>query len=177
MNDFRSLIESVANASLHYLPLFLAVSFILVKLALIRFSGHKEDQWRALLGIPEDISYGALALIIAGLSGDIPAFTTFFTKSDHPSTDIWILFWINVGICYAVHMIHQHLVLPQYEGWRAADELLEEQEQRQRPNPAAVRGYTLVYFGKFGAMIGLLILEGGIAIWWIMHIADIIESH
>src|SRR5689334_1258466 len=134
MDDFKTFVESLTNAALHHLPVLLPLSFIFVKLVLIRISGHKEDQWRAILTIPEDVSYGALALIIAGLNGEINAFNTYFKNSLHPHADMWTCFGMGVGVCYAVHLIHQHLVLPQYQGWVAADNLIIEQEKKGKAN-------------------------------------------
>jgi hypothetical protein len=176
MEDFKTFVEAFTDGLLHQLPVVLPLSFIFIKLILIRLSGHKEDQWRAIHGIPEDVTYGALAFVIAGLSGDITAFSRYFIKSPHPQADIWTLFGFSVGVCFLIHLAHQLLVLPQYEDWRAADELIIEEQEKKNPNKRAMRGYTIVYFTRFAAMVLLLIGEGALAVWWLIHIAEIIET-
>jgi cellobiose-specific phosphotransferase system component IIC len=178
MNDFTTVIESITESLLHHLPLLIAISFIVVKLVLIRLSGHKEDQWRAILTIPEDVSYAALGLIIAGLSGDIPAFHAHFEHiSVHPRDDMWTLFACGIFVCYVVHLIHQHGVTPNYQGWAAADALIIEAEESNRVHKPVVRKYTSVYYMRYAGMLVCLLIEGLLSYWWISHVAEIIEKH
>jgi hypothetical protein len=177
MNDFRTFIEHITHDLLHYLPIILPLSFIGIKIILIRLSGHKEDQWRAILAVPEDVSYGALAFVIAGLTGDIGGFHKYFAESPNPfPADVWTLFGLNLAVCYAIHLAHQYLVLPQYEGWRAADALIIEENEKTRQNKAAIRGYKTVYVARGAALIVLLTAEVIAAGWWLSYVAEMVET-
>ena len=180
MNDIKDLIELIADFIVQNLAVILPLSFIVVKLILIRISGHREDQWRALLTIPEDVSYGAMAFVVAGLSGAISEFGTYFKDSHHPRTDIAVLFGLSVLVCFIVHLIHQYGVLPHYKAWRAADEVLNQstrkEEGKQKGSVLHQTELGLVYFWKFGSFVLFFMIEFALAAGWLSRIAAIIES-
>ena len=181
MDDFKDLINFLADLTFHNLPALLGISLVVIKLLLILLSGSKE-RWKAMMTIPEELSYAALGIVIAGLSGAMNDFEVYFRDGGYPRIAIWMVFVVGVVVCFLVHLIHDHGTIPNYQGWRAADEVLQgnisEQEGKRIANIKVGRpDFTTVYYWKFGFFIVCFMLEVLISGWFIKHIGEIIEHH
>jgi hypothetical protein len=181
MDDFKDLINSLADLVFHNLPALLGISLAVIKLLLIFLSGSKE-RWKAVMLIPEELSYAALGIVIAGLSGAINDFDVYFRDGGHPKIAVWLVFGVGILVCFFIHLINNHGAIPNYQGWRAADAVLEgeisEKEGKKRANISAARpDFTTVYYVKFSFFIICLSVECLLSLWFVKHIGEIIEHH
>lgn len=158
------------------------MSLVAVKLLVIRITGHRDSLWRAFLAIPEELAYIALGLIVAGISGTLPAFDKYYEAySKHPHLNVCLLAAGGVLVCLLIHL-NSRWVEYSFQGWKVADDFLNNSISAQDAKKAldlsiGKPDFARVYYLKFAFFLIGMVAETLVAGAWLIYIADIIQHY
>src|SRR5436305_1280080 len=99
----KAWIELAAALLTSNIAVTMSLVLVIAKLCMVRIAADKDSQLRNILRVPEELTYIALSFVLAGLSGDMKAFRSYFSDTTHSEMSIAILFVIACAVCMAVH--------------------------------------------------------------------------
>lgn len=169
----KDLIELSAKFVSSNIAVSMSLILVLAKLGMVKLVGDKETQIRNFLRIPEELAYIGLGFVLAGLSGDLKAFKAYFP--DAPTASTWILLGVTCVICMWIHFVESRWVTPFYQRWRAADDVLNSNEQNPKKKTAAqMANYRRIWIHNFAATslcyLFLAFAPAALWLWWIASI-------
>jgi|SRR5665213_834683 len=127
-------VELLSRFLHHYVVVCVALAIIPLKFLMVRLAKDRAGEVDTLLGIPEDLCYVTLGLLLSSLTADAAPLRAFFNGSQYVRTDGAILVFANFLLALFVHKISHHWAKPQYQTWRAALEVRVNNAPMTEPN-------------------------------------------
>lgn len=95
----------------NWIVLVLPVTIVLLRLLLYRFAGDKEEMYRNLLTIPQDLTFIAIGFILAGVSRTIPSFATQYNSDKAADLSGFLHILVYLVVAWVITRLHALLTI------------------------------------------------------------------
>lgn len=112
------MIEEIAGFLQKNLIVCVAVVVLPLKWAVVRICGDKEAEGAAVIGVPEDLCYVALGLVLGDVINSKGAFRNHFQASATIDLDLFVTVGAGLFVARSIHLLSQWS-MRHFRAWRA----------------------------------------------------------